>query len=295
MENRIKLNDSGAVLVVDEFGKLVAFENGTSPRVDLDNLLRASKTLTGGLGISSNGLEAIGVLPIVNTPAILACSSTFNSTGQFTLVTALPAYVSNVWMFFNAVGVAGSVGGPAVSGWYYCVMSSTTVGQAYSILEYQTGEWLVRQPSALPDLLATTAGANTPTLNNHFVGPRIRVPAGTLGLNGVLRIHDLVIVSSSANAKSTIMRFGNASVCSNAAGAAITTTKTVRRIGFVYAQGATNKQIVQSNIFYGPVAADAAAATVDTAMDQYVDATVSITNAADWCGIASLFVEVLPS
>lgn len=198
-------------------------------------------------------------------------------------------------MYFNAVGVAGSVGGPAVSGWYYCIMSSTTVGKMYGGPADQAGEWLARIPSVLPSATSTTAGANTPTINTSIVGPRILIPANTLGENGVLRVTDLLCVSNSAQQKTAASRIGAIVLANNSVGSVITTANNVRRVSMLYMAGDRTKQFVQPYQYYGisPVAAIFYA--VDMGVDQYLETAVGITNVADWCGVQSLIAEVLPS
>ena len=267
----------------------------TSRGVDRYFVNGETNPVTGGLGITVAGQYAASVLPIVSTPIILACSSTFNGAGGFTLATALPPAHVNVWMYFNAVGEAGSVGGPAVSGWYYCIMSSTTVGKMYGGPADQAGEWLARIPSVLPSVTSTTAGANTPTINTSIVGPRILIPANTLGENGVLRVNDLLCVSNSAQQKTAASRIGPIVLVHNSAGALITTVNNVRRVSMLYMAGDRTKQFVQSNQYYGTTPAAAVFYSVDMGVDQYLETVVGITNVADWCGVLSLIAEVLPS
>jgi hypothetical protein len=196
-------------------------------------------------------------------------------------------------MYFNAVGVSSSTGGPAVSGWYYCVMSSTTVGQAYAGVADLSGEWYAKPPETLGVVLSTTAGTCIPTLNTHFIAQRIKVPGGSLGASGILRVSDMVVCSSSANNKVSNLRFGGVTICGNAAGAAIVVTKSVRRQGLLYNRDDPKKQLYQGNIFYGLTDGAVSTATVDSTVDQYVDVTCGMAAATEWCGVRSLMVEIL--
>jgi hypothetical protein len=145
-----------------------------------------------------------------STPVGHACNATWNNTtGAFTLATAFqPVYSQGIWLRFTAVGQSTSTGGPAVGGIYWCVMSSTTVGQAYALRSDPAVGFCPYTPDISGALLSTVAGTHWAATGTDITLASISCPAGALGSQGTLRTEMYWSVTNSATSKIVKQNFG---------------------------------------------------------------------------------------
>jgi len=132
------------------------------------------------------------------TPYVVAPNATWNNTtGAFTLGTALPTTYAGAWVYFSGVGVNSSTGGPAASGLYWCIFSSATVGQAYT-------------NSTASTQLTTTAGTMIQTINTNLNLVTVSVQGGLMGANGSLRVFSSNSTTNSGGTKLLTLLHGGA-------------------------------------------------------------------------------------
>ena len=242
------------------------------------------------------------------TPVGLAPSATWNNgSGNFTLDTALDrVYNKGIWFRFVGVGVNSSTGGPAATGLYWCVMNSTTEGQAYAFPSITTSTAvpvinLTNAPtssfvpyiplaSQLNGLLPTTAGTHAPTTNNYIAVASVLIPGNLMGANGCIRIDSYASINSSAGTKGIANGFGG-NVFLGTGG---TTAVALGSSNLVRNRGVTNAQV------NGPIGTftgtTASFLSVDTTVDQYAIITLNqISDSGDWIILQGATVEILPA
>jgi len=139
-------------------------------------------------------LCGIGYLIDANaTPWGPANSGTIATNGTVTLGTALSSIYSNgIWLYFPAGAVSAGA-----AGWYWAVMSSTTVGIVYT-----------SQTSGIP-----VTGSNSPYtgVTSAITGPSINVPGLAMGINGTLRFSSSYSCNNTAGSKAVVATFGGSS------------------------------------------------------------------------------------
>ena len=228
--------------------------------------------------------------------AVVGSATWNNTTGSFTLGTAFPrTYSLGIWIYFSGSGIAGSTGGPAASGLYWCVMSSATDGQAYALSGDPSVSWVPYTPTTVPTLLTTTAGTHSPVLSTNITVLNVTVPGGTLGRSGAIHGRDAILCSSSANSKNSLVQFGSTTLMANNAGGFITTSGFARRDFSLYNAGDEKFNFVNSYVYIGVTPAAPIYTAIDTTADQSLKVTLQLTHQADYMILAHFFAEVLAS
>ena len=132
-------------------------------------------------------------------PFVVPSSGSIAADGVITLTTALDRTYANCYMYFPAGAFTASA-----AGFYYVVMSSTTVGQMYTTV-YSSG---VPATPAAPVAVSTGAGAYTQTTAADLTGLTVTLPAGTIGLNGQIRVEEALALINTAGTKTAKCNFG---------------------------------------------------------------------------------------
>lgn len=133
-------------------------------------------------------------------PFIIAPTGTMANNGAITLGTALPATYANAYINLPANAIqAGSV-----AGWYFCQMSSATVGTVFNNT-YTTGVPTI--PASPVAFVSTGPGAYT-GVTTAVTAQQITVPANSLGPNGMLRISELWSVPANTDGKTLSVTAG---------------------------------------------------------------------------------------
>lgn len=206
-------------------------------------------------------------------PVILPSSGTSNASGQITLTTALPYQPSGVVGLYLPAGVVtgGSQGSSA--GVYLATFSSTTVCQL-------TGTGIV-----------TANSAYTQTTGTDVTLVSVVVPAGSMGLNGRLRVRSFWQHPNNANAKNENVKLAGQFVqaFSN------TTTNAVQALWEMINKGAQNLNMrwnVSSD--NAPFASNFAQTTFDMSQLQTMTWTAQLAVATDYVILEGYGIEVLP-
>lgn len=196
-------------------------------------------------------------------PVILLPSGAVNSSGQFTLTSALPyvpAGTVKVYVF-SGVGLA--------SGLYDATFSSTTVCQV-------TGN------------PATTAGSYASGTAEVSLAD-LSVPGGLMGKSGGLRISATSAAINNSNTKTLRGKLGGSvyngtfSTCTTQGGCSL--------LGAIRNRGSFSLQ-VGSALFYG--AAGQTYTAINTALDSVFSFTGQLGGAADYLILDGYTVEILP-
>lgn len=229
--------------------------------------------------------RAPAVLIQTAIPMVMPSSGSMANNGVITLTTALDAILGPCYLYLPASSIYATSGGnPA--GWYYAVMTSTTVGTVYNNT-YTSG---------IPAIPATVAWVTTgpgayTTLTAAVVAQTVSLPAGTLGINGLLRCHAAVSANNSAGAKTNVLSLGGVAcrtgVITTSIGQAFTT--------HIANAGATNQQRALDGSF-GDSALWTAVQLLaqDTTAALAVALSLQVAVATDWIYTQRLLVEVLP-
>lgn len=252
----------------------------------------------------SSAVASPYILAQWGVPAGVAPNADWNNgSGSFTLGTALnETYSRGLWLRFAGVGVNSSTGGPAASGLYWCVMNSTTEGQAYALpsLTTSTAPLVITGTSAftpyiplasqLNGLLPTTAGTHVQTTATNIVVANVTVSAGTIGINGALRTWANVSNNNSAGAKTVRAVLGATSV--------ITSVGNTTGLGgsiatITHNRGVANAQI--SGVNYNVANYSMGLTTIDTTSDFVFQYVLNIATATDYIILQSAIIEILPS
>jgi hypothetical protein len=221
----------------------------------------------------------------------LAPNGTVATNGQITLGTALPrVYSSGIWLYLPS----GTVSGGA-AGLYWCVMSSTTVGQVYTNFADTSQKFTPYIPTGT---LVNAVGSNaayTQTTGADIVVANLTLPANSLGINGSVRGKFLVEMPSNANGK-TSRWFLNGQGFSFTNPSSVTGHFT--QFGFSN-RGLTNSQFMANTEYssggFGSFSNPAFATTIDTTVDTTITLTLNIATATDFQIVDTLMLEVLPS
>lgn len=222
------------------------------------------------------------VLGSQGIPCVIMPTGSITAGGVITSGTALPLIYPRAWLYLPAGTV---VGGSA--GWYYAVMSSTTVGQVYTA--YQA----TMDKPYIPGLLTAAVGsgaAYTGVTSAVSMGSVV-VPANTLGSFGAVEIAALGAWPNNANNKTFAARFGGSTVLSTVA----TTTlgMTLRK---KVQNRATNAQVIHAAAETGAaVATSPSLLAIDTTADVVVDVAGTMAVATDYMVLESLSVEHVPN
>lgn len=230
-----------------------------------------------------SGLPLRRVLQQQGIPTIVVPNGTVATAGVITVGTALPLTYPRAWIYLPAGAVVGGL-----AGWYYCVFSSTTVGQVYT--NYQAAMDKPFVPASLTAAVGSNAAYTTLVATDVVMGAAM-IPANLLGQFGSVDVTAFLSYNSTAGAKVGKVRFGAGTVVSSSA----TTTNGIvvrKRVQ----NRATNSQVIQAALETGATIATAPTLlAIDTTADVQVDVVGQVAVATDYIILESLSVEVLPT
>ena len=170
------------------------------------------------------------------TPVCLSPTGTIAANGALTLGFALPTiYSGGIWMYFPA----GAVFAGSAAGFYWTVMSSTTLGTIYNDTRDPSAVNLFEIIGNTTAIVAAGPGAYTGVSSQTIVGS-IQVLGNIMGLDGALEGELTWSFTSSASSKTGTTYFGAGSTINNFA--ATTTTNITGKI-LTRNRGVSNRQI----------------------------------------------------
>jgi hypothetical protein len=234
------------------------------------------------------------ILAQSGVPVGIANNGTVATNGQVTLGTALPRVYSNgIWLYLPAGAVSGGV-----AGLYWCVMSSTTVGQVYTNFADTSLGFVPYIPTGT---LVNAVGSNsayTQTTNAEIVLANINLPGNSLGNTGSISVVSSGhVVAAAAGNKYMKPYYAGNGFWFNQIGATSGNQKFSFFAGFMN-NGATNSQIATScDYSWGNGAAGGTLNNfaADSTINQPLKLTASIPNATESIIYETISIEVLPS
>lgn len=140
-------------------------------------------------------------------PFVVSPTGTVAANGVVTLGTALAAIYSGGCYMYLAAGAAFA---GSTAGWYWVVMSSTTVGVIFNN-NYVSGA--VSPPAVNTPIVAAGPGAYT-GVTTAVTGPQITIPPGLCGPWGAVRLTTSWAQNSSANNKTSTVTLAGTSIVS---------------------------------------------------------------------------------
>lgn len=228
------------------------------------------------------------ILAQCGVPIGIAPSGTMAANGAVTLGTALNAtYSGGVWLYY----AAGAVYAGSTAGFYWTVMSSTTVGTVYNNTYVPgTNSWDI--PASPTAIVAAGPGAFTGS-TSEITAFSVTLPGGSLGKNGRMFTQRNFAHSNSANNKTLQEKLG-----SGVFGASTRTTTTVsRESNWITNAGNEAVQLVLSGgVAFADMTATVAQSNiaVDTSVDKNYVLTLQLANATDYALLRGIVVEVFP-
>lgn len=245
------------------------------------------------VGPTSNLIAAPGffssVLISSALPFVMAPTGTMGNNGAITMGTALEFTYPNCYVALPAGAIATGI--PAASAWYYCVMSSSTVGTVYNNT-YGSGSGQPTIPASPTPFVATGPGAFTGITSGSFRMQSYSLPAGTLGIRDSLRVCARYSNNNTSGNKTLATVFG-ANILGIFVGSSI---KSVSITTIISNREATNSQIGvvnTSNGFGGTSTSDYSVSTIDTTMAALLEIACTRATATDTIVAESFMVELL--
>lgn len=221
-------------------------------------------------------------------PVIVVPNGTVATNGTITLGTALPIiYSGGAWIRLPAGAV---VGGQA--GLYWCVFSSTTVGQVYTAFNAASSEFIPNIPSPVVAAVGSNV-AYTQATASDIVLVNITLEAGALGLNGSFRLLPYVASPNNANNKIWKTKAAASTLNSTTNTTAVADARPVVMRNF----GSYSLNFASGFIGYsqGGSTYPYTRLTVDTSVDVSVTITGQLAVATDYLCLDAFSFEVLPS
>lgn len=201
------------------------------------------KGSTAAFGAFEND-DAVSPIKVVVSaiPFIIAGTGSMGNNGAITLSTAIPTGcgTNGCYVYLPINSISSSL--PAAAGWYYCVMSSTTVGQVFN--NPYTSTLFTGQPyiPATPLAFATTGPGAFTGVATAVTGPSFVLPANLMGMSGLLEITALFGYTGTVSSKNMVIKLGTATVFT------FTTTTaaniSTQALVTVQNQGVANSQVV---------------------------------------------------
>ena len=253
---------------------------------------------TAGQVLASNGPGTVPswynvpyTLAQSGVPVIIPSSGTVAVNGQITMTTALPVAYPNAWVYLPAGAVSGGT-----AGLYYCVMSSTTVGQIYTNFVAPSATttttftpYIPASPVAAVGVLGAyvTPTASAVTLAN------ITVPGAAIGANGTLRVWELRSGNGNANSKTYKQGLGSTTTFQ----VVETTSANANYLTAIRNRGVQNAQ-VQFNYSNARVGSETSGgcniSSVDTSIAQAYTFSAQLAVTTDYIVLEGFTIEVLP-
>lgn len=232
---------------------------------------------------------ALGQAPYIlaqsGVPVILVPNGTVATNGVVTLGTALPTtYSGGAWIRLPANAVVGGA-----AGLYWCVFSSTTVGQVYTNFSDPATEFIPTVPGGTLVAAVGSNAAYTQTTAADVTLLNVTVPGGALGSRGALRFNGLPGWNNSAGAKTPKLNLGGTALLS----ASRTTTTNDEWLFVIRNTSATSQAHTTASI--PATGTSLSRRTIDTTANTAFVFSGQLAVATDYIVLEAFSLEVLPS
>jgi len=223
-----------------------------------------------------------------NLPMVMAPTGTMANNGAITLGSALPSGYLNGPCYLYLP--SGAIASGSAAGWYYTVMTSTTLGTVYNNT-YSTGQPYIPNAATLTAFSTTGPGAYTGSTGAQ-AALTFTLPANYMGPNGVLEVSAVIGFHASTNNKTVTFKVGTSTIFSLVEA---TTGVTSYQAYVQWAnQGATGAQMAAT---VGTPGASTTAQTytaVDTTTAQTITVNFTDATATDYIILDSFSATVTP-
>lgn len=245
--------------------------------------------LAGSLYAAISGERLPETILACGTPVGIAPTGTMAANGAVTLGTPLDVALNNgLWMYFPA----GAVYGASAAGFYWTVMSSTTVGTVYmdTYVPGTSSFDIPASPTAVVEPVAPGAFTGSTSEVTAFAAP---IPAGFLGKRGYVETDEIAVVTNNANTKTVRMSLDSTSlgvtnplsVTTNRYQSRMQNAGAVNRQGFHWEMG---MRATASTSGFQPLA------TVDTSAATTFKLIIGHTTATDSIMLRNVRIEATP-
>ena len=208
------------------------------------------------------------IIATSGVPLIVIGSGTVNSSGEFTLTTALPTTPQGIVDVYIYAGVG------LAAGLYPATFTSTTQCQ------------LVGFP-------ATTAGAYAGGTTAVSLAT-IKIPGGILGPNGKFRVEIIYTGTTNANQKDVRVIYAGSSILSHIFWSAFTDT-TARLFAEFFNKGFESVNAYIPSLAYGQTSYSPSYTSIDTSKTQNLTFNCNVATATDSIMIEHYVIIVYPS
>lgn len=235
-----------------------------------------------------------GPLMRVITPFGIAPSGSVGNNGALTLGTALDqVYTNGLYLDFPA----GALYAGSAAGAYWCVMSSTTVGQVYTAFIATSGSagttaGTILRPTSPVALSATTGPGAYTGVTSAIYFPGTNIAAGYLGKQGSVEARLIGRANTTAGGKTCGASLSNGSANININSISSTSAAQTAQVATLYLADLVNAEVA-------PQAQDSSAfgvafSTLDTSVLTSVQPRLSIAVATDWVICEVFDVRAIP-
>lgn len=223
-------------------------------------------------------------------PIGIAPTGTMGANGAVTLGTALnTTYSGGVWLYY----AAGAVYAGSAAGFYWCVMSSTTVGTVYNNI-YVPGTSSFGIPASPTAIVAAGPGAFT-GVTSSITAISANVLGNSLGVTGSLEANFLGNRNSAGTSNVNVGIFlGGTDLQSNSGYA--TTQLTLAQKRSLYNCGRADRNIAPYYVNDGLTSSSSSPLlSINTAIDQSLQIKIQLITATDAVIINAVRMIIFPS
>jgi hypothetical protein len=204
-------------------------------------------------------------------PMGIANTGTIATNGTVTLGTALNTiYTGGIWLYFPTTAFAASA-----AGFYWCVMSSTTVGVVYT-----------SQTSGVAVTGSNVAYTGDTTIRTAV---SVTIPGGAIGVNGSFKISAWGSINNTSGSKTVTATFGGSATTAiiGTTSTNISNCVTVANKNSLASQRYSNAAVSSTTSMGGFIA-------VDTSTDQAIAIRLTLAVATDVVVLENYLVEIFP-
>lgn len=225
----------------------------------------------------------------------IAPTGTMGANGAVTLGTALnTTYSGGIWLYYPS----GAVYSGSAAGFFWTVMSSTTLGTVYNNI-YVPGTNAFDIPASPTAVSDAGPGAFT-GVTSEITALSVTVPGGLMGNNGSILSYGLRNHNNSAGNKTLRIKYGATTIANRNDTTSVTSAFSTSFSNM----GSTSRQMIVAGSAGGLAStylsgttsgAVNTIATEDTSINNNMSVTMQLATATDHTSLAHLLITVMPS
>ena len=247
--------------------------------------LDSSGNPVGLVGPDASIIRIPQILLQCGVPIGIAPTGTMAANGAVTLGTALNAtYNDGIWLYYPS----GAVYSGSDAGFFWTVMSSTTLGTVYNNI-YVPGTNSFNIPASLTAVSDAGPGAFA-GVTSEITALSVTVPGGLMGKNGGIYEEHAATYNSSATNKTVSTKLAGTTFATYNA----TTSTFFRYLGRFNNKGSESRNFFNQYQIYGYTNASSWT-TINTAASQTLTITLTRSTATDTLVLEYTIAEVKPS